>query len=96
MTGVSNAFLCSHTTVIVDAGLLVWDRPELRELNRRLWESQVQFILKEGVMPINPGEIMSRALIDTRTLTEPYFEFIKLVKNALDPNRILSPGKFHL
>ncbi|MFB0562261.1 MAG: FAD-binding oxidoreductase [Candidatus Lokiarchaeia archaeon] len=96
MTGVSNAFLGSHTTVIVDAGLLVWDKPELRELNKRLWVSQVQFMLKEGVMPINLGEIMSRALIDTGALIGSYYEFLKSVKDALDPNGILSPGKFHL
>jgi len=94
--GVSTAILCGRTTVEVDSGLVVWDKPELRELNRKLWVSQIQFLIREGAMPYMVGEVASRALIDTGAFTGTYFEFLKSVKNALDPNGILSPGKFYL
>jgi len=94
--GVSTAILCGRTTVEVDSGIVVWDKPELREVNRKLWISQIQFLIKEGAMPYMVGEVASRALIDTGAFTGTYYEFLKSVKDALDPNNILSPGKFYL
>ncbi|MHA1607219.1 MAG: FAD-binding oxidoreductase [Candidatus Freyarchaeota archaeon] len=95
-SGVSTAILCGHTTVEVDSGLLVWDKPELRELNRKLWISQLQMVIKAGGMPYMTGEVYSQALVDTGAFSGPYFEFLRTLKNALDPNRILSPGKYRL
>ncbi|MFB0561972.1 MAG: FAD-binding oxidoreductase [Candidatus Lokiarchaeia archaeon] len=95
-TGISTAILCGHTAVEVDSGLLGWDKPEYREKNLELWKSQIETIIREGGMPYMVGEMYSKGVIDTEAFSGTYYEFLKNVKQALDPNRILSPGKFYL
>ncbi len=95
-TGISTAILCGHTTVEVDSGLLAWDKPEYREKNLELWKSQIEMLLREGAMPYMVGEMFSKGLIDTEAFNGTYYAFLRDVKRALDPNRILSPGKFYL
>lgn len=95
-SGVSTAILCGHTTVEIDSGLVVWDRPELRNLNKQLWISQMHMVIKNGGMPYMTGELYSQALVDAAAFPEPYFELLRTLKRTLDPNRILSPGKYRL
>jgi FAD/FMN-containing dehydrogenase len=95
-TGASTCLLCGHTTVEVDAGLLAWDKPEYREKNFELWKSQLDMLIREGGMPYMLGEIYSKALVDTEAYDGTYYAFLKSVKQALDPNRVISPGKFYL
>ncbi len=95
-SGISTALLCGHTTVEVDSGLLAWDKPGYREKNMELWKSQIEMVIREGGMPYMLGEIFSKGLIDTEAFEGTYYQFLKNVKQILDPNRVLSPGKFYL
>ncbi|MBS7281071.1 MAG: FAD-binding oxidoreductase [Candidatus Freyarchaeota archaeon] len=95
-TGVSSAGLFKHATAGVASGLLAWDKPEYREKNLELWKSQIEMLLREGAMPYMTGEMFSKGLIDTGAFSETYYAFLKSVKQALDPNRIISPGKYYL
>jgi len=94
--GLGSALLCDHTTVEMDSGLVVFNKPELRDLNEQLWKSNLEMIIKSGGMPYMAGMRFSRALIDTNAFSDPFYNFLKTVKHSLDPNGIISPGKYYL
>lgn len=94
--GLGSALLCGHTTVEMDSGLVVWNKPEFREVNEKLWKSNLEMVIKTGGMPYMAGMRYSRALIDVNAFSEPYYNFLKTIKAALDPNGIISPGKYYL
>mgnify|MGYP000645611721 CR=1 FL=1 len=94
--GLGSALLCDHTTVEMDSGLIVFNKPEFREINEKLWKSNLEMIVRSGGMPYMAGMRYSRALIDAGAFSDPYYNFLKAVKYALDPNGIISPGKFYL
>jgi len=91
-----SALLCDHTTVEMDSGLVVWNKPEYREVNEKLWKSNLEMVIKSGGMPYMAGMRFSRALIDVDAFSDPFYNLLKSVKHTLDPNRIISPGKFYL
>ncbi len=94
--GLGSALLCDHTAVELDSGLVVWNKPEYREVNELLWKKCLEMVIKSGGMPYMAGMRYSRALIDTKAFSDPYYNFMKAVKHALDPNEIISPGKYYL
>ncbi len=89
-------YLCEHTTINTPLGLLVWNKPEFRQLNGELWDSFLDASIKGGFMPYMTGLRYSRALIRTGAFSEQFFEFLKNIKQSLDPRGILSPGKYKL
>ncbi|MHA1266281.1 MAG: FAD-binding oxidoreductase [Candidatus Helarchaeota archaeon] len=94
--GLGSALLCDHTTVEMDSGLVVRNLPEYREVNEKLWKSNLEMIVKSGGMPYMAGMRFSRALIDVGAFSDPYYNFLKAIKQTLDPEGIISPGKFYL
>ena len=70
---------------------------EHRETQEELWKDLIITQIKNlGAVHYWMGEIIGRALVDSGALTEEYYNFMITIKKALDPNRILSPGKFYL
>ncbi len=70
---------------------------EHREKQQEIWKDLIITQIKElGGVHYWMGEIIGRALVDSGALTEEYYNFMITIKKALDPNRILSPGKFYL
>ncbi|MHA1784969.1 MAG: FAD-binding oxidoreductase [Candidatus Helarchaeota archaeon] len=94
--GLGSALLCEHTTVEMDNGVIIHNRPELRELNEKLWKSYLEFNIKIGGMPYMAGYKYSRALIDVGAFDGIMYGFMKKIKSVLDPNGILSRGKYYL
>ena len=70
---------------------------EHREKQEELWKDLIITQIKTlGGVHYWMGEIIGRALVDSGALTEEYYNFMITIKKALDPNKILSPGKFYL
>ncbi|TFF86318.1 MAG: FAD-binding oxidoreductase [Promethearchaeota archaeon] len=95
MSGVGSSLLCDRTTLEVDSGLTVFNKPEYHEINEKIWKSYLEMVVKSGGMPYMAGMRFSRALVDVNAFSDDFYEFMGSIKDTLDPNRILSRGKYH-
>lgn len=66
------------------------------ELNEKLWKSILERVTKHGVQWYMMGEMMSRMMVEIGAYQQEFYEFMKSIKKLVDPNSILSRGKFHL
>jgi glycolate oxidase len=96
ISGAGHIMLVDHFNVESDTGFLTQNRPELRELNLKLWSSQAEMLAKQGVMYYMLGETLSLAMVDAQVFQGPYYDLLRALKRTLDPNGVLSPGKFRL
>ncbi|MFW9821549.1 MAG: FAD-binding oxidoreductase [Candidatus Thorarchaeota archaeon] len=91
------AFGVNPTYIDVAGGAAVLSTIENREGQIELWKDFLITQIKTlGGIHYWMGEIIGRALVDAGALTEEYYNFMITVKKALDPNKILSPGKYYL
>ncbi|MHA2269403.1 MAG: FAD-binding oxidoreductase [Promethearchaeota archaeon] len=91
------AFGVYPTYIDVAGGAAVLSSIENREIQKELWKDFLITQIKTlGGIHYWMGEIIGRALVDSGALTEEYYNFMITIKKALDPNRILSPGKYYL
>ncbi|MFX1567619.1 MAG: FAD-binding oxidoreductase [Promethearchaeota archaeon] len=65
------------------------------DLNLSLWKSLLERVTKHGVQWYMMGEFMSRLMVEIGAYSEEYYELMKAIKKTLDPNMILSRGKFN-
>ncbi|MFW9826877.1 MAG: FAD-binding oxidoreductase [Candidatus Thorarchaeota archaeon] len=65
------------------------------ELNLKLWRSLLERVTKHGAQWYMMGDFMSRLMVDIGAYSENYYELMKKIKKILDPNMILSRGKFN-
>lgn len=77
-------------------GFIFFNKPQYRQLNNQIRNDWVKTYLEAGGANYWLGESLSRMMIDVGAFNEPYYQFLKALKETLDPNRILSPGKFYL
>ncbi|MFX0136781.1 MAG: FAD-binding oxidoreductase [Candidatus Hodarchaeota archaeon] len=81
----------------VTSGLALIPKPKNVEKIYELWKSLIIAQIKElGCMHYWMGEIIGHALVESGALTEEYYNLMISIKKALDPNKIISPNKFHL
>lgn len=92
--GCGSVGLSGENNVELAIGFTTVIRPELRDLNRSLWDDQLETVLQAGGMHYMLGYVGSRVLIKSGAFSPQYYEFMKSIKKVLDPNHILSPGKF--
>ena len=67
----------------------------IEEINFKLWKSLLERVTKHGVQWYMMGDYMSRLMVDMGAYPEYYYNFMKSIKQTLDPKMILSRGKFN-
>lgn len=67
----------------------------IRETNLKLWKSLLKRLIKHGLQYYMMGEFMSRLMVEIGGYSEEYYNLMKSIKKTLDPNMILSRGKFN-
>ncbi|MFX0106383.1 MAG: FAD-binding oxidoreductase [Candidatus Hodarchaeota archaeon] len=67
----------------------------IREINLNLWKSLLKRLIKHGLQYYMMGEFMSRLMVEIGAYSEDYYNLMKGIKETLDPNMILSRGKFN-
>ncbi|MHA1283530.1 MAG: FAD-binding oxidoreductase [Promethearchaeota archaeon] len=68
---------------------------EIKEINLKVWKSLLERVTKHGVQWYMMGDMMSRLMVDIGAYPEEYYNLMKAIKKTLDPNCILSRGKFN-
>jgi glycolate oxidase len=67
----------------------------IEETNLKLWNSFLERVTRHGVQWYMMGDFMSRAMVNIGAYTEEYYGLMKSIKRFVDPNCILSRGKFN-
>lgn len=81
----------------ITGGIMLHTDKRHRDLQHGLWKDLLIAQMKElGGIHYWMGEIIGRTLVDSGALTSEYYDFMISLKKALDPKKILSPGKFYL
>lgn len=65
------------------------------EVNEKLWKSILERVTEHGVQWYMMGDFLSRLMVDIGAYSEEFYEMMKSTKKSLDPNLILSRGKFN-
>jgi len=92
--GTSHIVFLNDNSCYIGSGLIATSNEELKEDVIALWKDQFEYLLKEGGILYMCGQIGSNTLVDSRVYDERFYAFFKRVKDLVDPNHILSPGKF--
>ncbi|MCJ7650071.1 MAG: FAD-binding oxidoreductase [Candidatus Lokiarchaeota archaeon] len=67
----------------------------IEEINLKLWRSFLERVTRHGVQWYMMGDFMSRLMVDVGAYTEEYYNMMRSIKKQLDPNMIISRGKFN-
>jgi len=67
----------------------------IEEINLKLWKSILERVTKWGVQWYMMGDFMSRLMVDIGAYPLEFYNLMKSLKKTIDPNLILSRGKFN-
>ncbi|MBD3194246.1 MAG: FAD-binding protein [Candidatus Lokiarchaeota archaeon] len=67
-----------------------------RETAMKIWHKKVRAQVRYGGIHYWLGESISQSIVEADAYSSDFLSFFKNIKRTLDPNFILSPGKFHL
>lgn len=68
---------------------------EIDNINLALWRSLLERVTKHGVQWYMTGDFLSRLLVEIGAFPASYLGLLRAVKDTLDPQHVLSRGKFH-
>ncbi len=90
------AFGCHPCYIDAAGGLGVSTDREKRDVQYELWKDLLTQLIKIGGIHYWMGEIIGHTIVEVGAFSKEYNNFMTTIKKALDPNKILSPEKFHL
>lgn len=91
------AFGVHPNYIDVTGGISIKPRPQDYNKIYDMWKDLLITQIKElGGMHYWMGEIIGHALVESGALSPDYYKFMINIKKTLDPNKIMSPEKFHL
>jgi len=93
-SGVSHVVMLPQNSCYVGGGLAASTDEDLKENVIELWKEQLELLLKHGAVLYMCGQIGSRVYVDSRIFNPEFYKFFSQVKDLVDPNHIISPGKF--
>ncbi|MGV9171174.1 MAG: FAD-binding oxidoreductase [Promethearchaeia archaeon] len=68
----------------------------IEEINLKLWKDLLTRLTEHGVQWYMMGDFMSRLMVDIGAYSQTFYELLKEIKRTIDPEFILSRGKFNL
>ena len=77
------------------SGFLTVDAPETYDLTMELWKDMFRLVIEEGCLLYMTGDIGSQSLVNYGAFKPEFYNFFKSIKKALDPNMVLSRGKYN-
>ncbi|MBD3214011.1 MAG: FAD-binding protein [Candidatus Lokiarchaeota archaeon] len=95
-SGVSHVVMLPHNSCYIGGGLAATSNENLKDNVISLWKDQFEMLLKNGAVLYMCGQIGSHVLVDSLIYNFEFYKFFSQVKNLVDPNHIISPGKFRL
>lgn len=69
---------------------------EFRPQNMENWHKKIRFQARYGGIHYCCGEAIGQSIVESGAYTPQLTQFIKDIKKTVDPNFLLSPGKFHM
>lgn len=67
----------------------------IEEIDLKMWKSFVERVTRHGVQWYMMGDFMSRMMVEIGAYSEEYYNMMRNIKKQLDPNMIISRGKFN-
>jgi len=96
VSGTSHIVMLNHNSCYIGSGLAATSDDELKEGVIQLWKEQLEFLLKQGCVLYMCGQVGSQVLVDSRIYNDEFYNLFRQIKKVVDPNNIISPGKFRL
>ncbi|TXT66172.1 MAG: putative FAD-linked oxidoreductase [Promethearchaeota archaeon] len=93
-SGVSHVVMLPHNSCYIGGGLTASSDEDLKEDVIKLWKEQFELLLHHGAVLYMCGQIGSQVLVDSRIYNPQFYTFFTQIKDIVDPNHIISPGKF--
>ncbi|MHA1301140.1 MAG: FAD-binding oxidoreductase [Candidatus Helarchaeota archaeon] len=88
--------MAGENNIEVTGGFLTVDIPEAYDITISLWKDMFRLVIQEGCLLYMTGDIGSQSLIEYGAFRPEFYNFFKAIKKTLDPNMILSRGKYKI
>ncbi len=95
IVGSGPIMLLGENDVEITCGFTTYPHKEAREINLSLWQSIVEFVTQRGVQWYMMGDFCSQVFTTMGAYAPEYYALLRNLKKTLDPNTVLSPGKFN-